>query len=198
MSKSEEWRDLSSSTSADSLRRTQSHSAWQAIYPQRRLANNGRLDIGLMESCMLSPVLIAIDGSSASEGLLQLAQQFCQPDRHRLQVMLAIDSAFALSEPISLYEQQEFPAATDEQRHANHVVAQALQQLRAQGFACEGKLVQAEPVAAIVAQARQLDCALIIMGHRHLSRVGRLLDPSISSKVIDQVGCPVLVDSRQG
>ncbi|MFK0088139.1 universal stress protein [Pseudomonas sp. NPDC090755] len=149
---------------------------------------------------MLSPVLIAIDGSSASRGLLELAQRFCLPNHHRLQVMLAIDSAFALNDghgTISLYEQQEFPAATEEQRHANQVVAQALQQLRAQGFACEGKLVQAEPVAAIVAQARQLDCTLIIMGHRHLNRMGRLLDPSISSKVIDQVDCPVLVDSRQ-
>ncbi|MFK8331524.1 universal stress protein [Pseudomonas sp. BJa5] len=145
---------------------------------------------------MLSPVLIAIDGSSVSRGLVALAQQFCQPDRHRLQVMLAVDSAFALSEPISLYEQQEFPAATDEQRHADQAVAQTLHDLRALGFACEGKLVQGEPVAAIVAEARRLECALIIMGHRHLNRLGRLLDPSISSKVVDQVRCPVLVDSR--
>lgn len=149
---------------------------------------------------MLSPVLIAIDGSSASEGLLELAQQFCLPNCHRLQVMLAIDSAFALSDgpgPISLYEQQEYPAATDEQRHAVQAVRQALAQLRTLGFESEGKLVPGDPVSAIVAQARQLDCALIIMGHRHLNRLGRLLDPSISNKVIDQVSCPVLVDSRQ-
>jgi nucleotide-binding universal stress UspA family protein len=31
------------------------------------------------------------------------------------------------------------------------------------------------------------------MGHRHLSRLGRLLDPSISAKVIDRVSVPVLV-----
>lgn len=145
---------------------------------------------------MLSPVLIAIDGSSACQGLLELAQQYCQPSRHRLQVLLAIDSAFALSS-ISLYEQQEYPAATDEQRHAEHAVQQSLQRLRALGFASEGALVQGDPVSAIVSQARRLDCALIIIGHRHLNRLGRLLDPSISSKVIDQVSCPVLVDSRQ-
>ncbi|MNP77106.1 Universal stress protein family protein [compost metagenome] len=57
--------------------------------------------------------------------------------------------------------------------------------------------MQGEPVAAIVAAARELECELIIVGHRHLNRLGRLLDPSISNKVIDQVSCPVLVDSRQ-
>ncbi|KJK17377.1 universal stress protein [Pseudomonas sp. 2(2015)] len=149
---------------------------------------------------MLSPVLIAIDGSSASQGLVELAQQYCLPNCHRLQVVLAIDSAFALSDgpgAISLYEQQEYPAATDEQRHAVQAVRQALENLRALGFESEGRLVPGEPVAAIVAAARALECELIIIGHRHLNRLGRLLDPSISNKVIDQVSCPVLVDSRQ-
>ncbi|MDN7141713.1 universal stress protein [Pseudomonas sp. JQ170] len=144
---------------------------------------------------MLSPVLIAIDGSSASYGLLALARQYCLPDRHLLQVVLAVDSAFAL-ERVTAYEAQEYPAATDEQRHANAAIQQALEQIRAWGFECEGVLVPDEPVAAIVSQARAIDCALIIMGHRHLNRLGRLLDPSISNKVIDQVQCPVLVDSR--
>ncbi|MFZ0154137.1 MULTISPECIES: universal stress protein [unclassified Pseudomonas] len=144
---------------------------------------------------MLSPVLIAIDGSSASEGLLELAQQYCQPANHRLHVVLAIDGAFALDR-VTAFEQQEYPAATDEQRHASLALQQALQRLRGLGFESEGKLVQGEPVAVIVSQARTLDCALIIMGHRHLNRLGRLLDPSISNKVIDQLSCPVLVDSR--
>ncbi|MNJ03886.1 Universal stress protein family protein [compost metagenome] len=51
-------------------------------------------------------------------------------------------------------------------------------------------------MTAIVSEAQRLDCVLIIIGHRHLNRLGRLLDPSISNKVIDQVKCPVLVDSR--
>ncbi|MDD2057422.1 universal stress protein [Pseudomonas sp. GD03860] len=144
---------------------------------------------------MLSSVLIAIDGSSASAGLLELARQYCLPERHQLQVVLAIDGAFAL-ERVSAFEVQEYPAATDEQRHANQAMQQVLEQLRASGFECEGVLVADEPVAAIVSRARSLDCVLIIMGHRHLNRLGRLLDPSISNKVIDQVECPVLVDSR--
>ncbi|WP_442112267.1 universal stress protein [Pseudomonas sp. NUPR-001] len=144
---------------------------------------------------MLSPVLIAIDGSSASQTLLDLAQQYCQPARHRLHVVLAIDAAFAVG-AIGAYEQQEYPAASDEQRHANLAVQSVAQQLRDMGFDSDGSLVQGEPVTVIVSEAQRLGCALIIMGHRHLSRLGRLLDPSISNKVIDQVACPVLVDSR--
>ncbi|TDF86596.1 universal stress protein [Pseudomonas sp. H9] len=144
---------------------------------------------------MLSPVLIAIDGSNASHALLQLAQQYCQPERHRLHVVLAIDTAFTVGS-IGLYEQQEYPAASDEQRHANLAVQSAAQRLQDMGFASDGALVQGDPVSVIVSEAQRLGCALIVMGHRHLSRLGRLLDPSISSKVIDQVDCPVLVDSR--
>lgn len=145
---------------------------------------------------MTRTVLIAIDGSSDCHGLLELARQYCRAEVHPLQVVLAIDSAFALSE-IGAYEQQEFPAASDEQRHAGQALQSTVQQLREWGFDAEGRLVQGDPVTAIVSEARRLDCTLIIMGHRHLNRLGRLLDPSISSKVIDQINCPVLVDSRQ-
>ena len=54
-------------------------------------------------------------------------------------------------------------------------------------------MVAGQPVEAIITKARELECELIIIGHRHLSRVGRLLDPSISAKVIDRAHVPVLV-----
>ncbi|MHC6224101.1 universal stress protein [Pseudomonas sp. X10] len=145
---------------------------------------------------MPSNVLIAIDASPASSGLLDLARRYCQPERHRLHVLLAIDSTFAVHDrpaPIRQDELEEYPAACEEQRLADSAVASAVRGLRESGFTCEGKLVAAEPVEAIVSQAEALGCELIVMGHRHLSRLGRLLDPSISSKVIDRVACPVLV-----
>mgnify|MGYP006171533477 CR=1 FL=1 len=57
-------------------------------------------------------------------------------------------------------------------------------------------LVNGDPVSSIVAEAKRLGSDLIVMGHRHLSRLDRMFDPSISSKVIDKAGCPVLVDAR--
>ncbi|WP_434772509.1 universal stress protein [Pseudomonas entomophila] len=141
-------------------------------------------------------VLIAIDASVASHALLDLAERYCTPQAHAVHVVLAIDATFAVHGRPAVFTEQElddFPAACDEQRQADQAMAGALRRLREAGFACTGALLAQTPVEAIVTQATTLDCELIIMGHRHLSRLGRLLDPSISAKVIDQVSVPVLV-----
>lgn len=145
---------------------------------------------------MPHPVLIAIDASPAATGLLTLAQRYCRPDEHTLHVLLAIDTTFAVHDHRTAYteeEREQYPAACDEQQLAEQAVANAVQALHGAGFACHGSLVAGQPVQAIIAKAEELECELIIMGHRHLSRLGRLLDPSISTKVIDRVQVPVLV-----
>jgi nucleotide-binding universal stress UspA family protein len=45
-------------------------------------------------------------------------------------------------------------------------------------------------------QARRLKCDLIVIGHRHLSRLERLFEPSIGQWTIDHAPCPVLVETR--
>ncbi|GHS79347.1 hypothetical protein PAGU2196_01810 [Pseudomonas sp. PAGU 2196] len=145
---------------------------------------------------MPTPVLIAIDASPASFALLTLARRYCRPGEHELHVLLAIDSTFAVHEqpaPYTTEELEEYPAACEEQQHADHAVAKAVRELQDAGFTSQGCMVAGQPVEAIVSKAQDLRCELIIMGHRHLSRLGRLLDPSISAKVIDQVAVPVLV-----
>ncbi|QXI34531.1 universal stress protein [Pseudomonas promysalinigenes] len=150
---------------------------------------------------MPSPVLIAIDASPACAALLTLASRYCRPGDHELHVLLAIDTTFAVHDkpaPYTAQELEEYPAACEEQRHGERAVAEAVQHLQQAGFSSQGYLVARQPVEAIVAKAQALNCELIIMGHRHLSRLGRLLDPSISAKVIDRVEVPVLVGAAQG
>lgn len=145
---------------------------------------------------MPRPVLIAIDASPAAAGLLTLAQRYCRPGEHTLHVLLAIDATFAVHDQRTAYtaqELEEYPAACDEQQLAEHAVSDAVKTLREAGFDSLGCMAAGQPEDAIVAKARELECELIIMGHRHLSRLGRLLDPSISAKVIDRVQVPVLV-----
>ncbi|QPN46333.1 universal stress protein [Priestia aryabhattai] len=145
---------------------------------------------------MPSPVLIAIDASPASSALLTLARRYCRPDEHELHVLLAIDSTFAVHDkpaPYTAEELEQYPAACEEQRLGDRAVAEAVALLKQAGFTSHGCMVAGQPVEAIVAKARELQCELIIMGHRHLSRLGRMLDPSISAKVIDRVEIPVMV-----
>ncbi|MBO9548325.1 universal stress protein [Pseudomonas sp.] len=145
---------------------------------------------------MPSPVLIAIDASPASTALLTLARRYCRPGEHELHVLLAIDSTFAVHDkpaPYTAEELEEYPAACEEQRLGDRAMAEAVELLQQAGFSSQGCMVAGQPVEAIVTKAKELNCELIIMGHRHLSRLGRLLDPSISTKVIDRVEVPVLV-----
>ncbi|ATB64655.1 universal stress protein [Pseudomonas mosselii] len=145
---------------------------------------------------MPHPVLIAIDASPASHALLDLARRYCRPGEHTLHVLLAIDSTFAVHDHRTAYteeELEEYPAACDEQQLAEHAVNSAVGILCEAGFESLGCMVAGQPVEAIITKARELECELIIIGHRHLSRVGRLLDPSISAKVIDRAHVPVLV-----
>jgi len=145
---------------------------------------------------MPNPVLIAIDASPAATVLLALARRYCRPGEHELHVLLAIDSTFAVHDrpaPYTAEELEEYPAACEEQQHADHAVAEAVGELQQAGFASQGCMVAGQPVDAIIAKAQELNCELVIMGHRHLSRLGRLLDPSISAKVIDRIEMPVLV-----
>ncbi|MFJ4055889.1 universal stress protein [Pseudomonas sp. NPDC089743] len=145
---------------------------------------------------MPSPVLIAIDASPASTALLTLARRYCRPDEHELHVLLAIDSTFAVHDkpaPYTAEELEQYPAACEEQRLGDRAVAEAVASLKQAGFSSQGCMVAGQPVEAIVAKAQEIKCELIIMGHRHLSRLGRMLDPSVSAKVIDRVTVPVLV-----
>jgi len=149
---------------------------------------------------MPQPVLIAIDASPAAACLLALARRYCRPAEHRLHVLLAIDSTFAVHQQPRAYtdeELEQYPAACDEQQLAERAVASAVRSLREAGFDSLGCMVAGQPVDVIVAKAEELECELIIIGHRHLSRLGRLLDPSISAKVIDRVQVPVLVGAAQ-
>ncbi|TEE80977.1 universal stress protein [Pseudomonas aeruginosa] len=50
----------------------------------------------------------------------------------------------------------------------------------------------------ILGEARRLGCELIVIGHRHLGRLERLLDPSVGDRVIREAPCPVLVEVREG
>ncbi|WP_312936461.1 universal stress protein [Pseudomonas sp.] len=145
---------------------------------------------------MPRPALIAIDASPASHAIVELAERYCRPSEQALRVLLVVDPSFAVHGAPSDYTEQErdqYPAACEEQQLAERAVAHAVDALRAAGFDCEGRTVPGDPVEVILDTARALDCELIVMGHRHLSRLGRLLDPSVSSKVIDQGQWPVLV-----
>ncbi len=77
-----------------------------------------------------------------------------------------------------------------------------LDEARALLAGCElevrAELRAGDPVQVILGEARRLGCELIVIGHRHLGRLERLLDPSVGDRVIREAPCPVLVEVREG
>jgi nucleotide-binding universal stress UspA family protein len=63
------------------------------------------------------------------------------------------------------------------------------------GFEVEGHLLGGDPFDAIVESATRLRADLIVMGHRHLSRLQRLTTPSTADRVLERAPCPVLVET---
>ena len=64
--------------------------------------------------------------------------------------------------------------------------------------ALEVRAVALAAQQVILGDARRLGCELIVIGHRHLGRLERLLDPSVGDRVIREAPCPVLVEVREG
>ncbi|WAH60824.1 universal stress protein [Pseudomonas silvicola] len=148
---------------------------------------------------MTTNVLIAIDGSDQRHAVIDLAGRYLTPSRHALKVLLAVDPSFSLAsenDHIARPDEVEYPAASEQQHAANHLIKAACDALEAAGYHVEGALVQGEPADVIVNRAAALNCGLIVMGHRHLSWLGKVFDPSVSARVLDAARCPVLIQTR--
>lgn len=77
--------------------------------------------------------------------------------------------------------------------HAHEDVARAHAFLRELGIASEMRMEYGDPAEEIVAEARTGGYDLVIVGSRGRGSVGRLILGSISTQVVDQAPCPVLV-----
>lgn len=148
---------------------------------------------------MFKSLLVAIDGGEQSRKVLELASRLAESATQpaHLHLICVVDPAYALTDCETTFARQEYPAAAGEQHHAESLIAYALEHLREHGIDCSaGTLRGGNPALAICEEAARLGCDLIVIGHRHLSFLGRLLEPSVGSRVLDDAPCPVLVEVR--
>jgi nucleotide-binding universal stress UspA family protein len=145
---------------------------------------------------MFKNILVAIDGSEQSWKVLDLASKLAGATS-ALHLICVIDPAYTLPDSESLFARQEYPAAACEQHHGQTLMNKALEQLQARGITCSANTLSGgDPARTLCEEAERIDSDLLVIGHRHLSFLGRLLDPSVASKVLDASPCPVLVEVR--
>ncbi len=59
----------------------------------------------------------------------------------------------------------------------------------------EGRVCTGQPSDTIIIEAKRIGADVIVMGHRHLSRLQRWADPSTAEAVIERAPCPVLIET---
>ncbi|MDN6859113.1 universal stress protein [Pseudomonas sp. CAN2814] len=140
---------------------------------------------------MFKRILLAIDGAAQSPRIITTAGELARCNGAQVHVVCAVDRAFAMPRQDAL----EYPPAEQEQHEAQALVDEAVAQL--QPNVATGAVVAGDPARAILREAEKLECDLIVIGHRHLGRIERLLDPSVGQRVIERSPCPVLVEVRE-
>ncbi|MCL7715073.1 universal stress protein [Stenotrophomonas mori] len=144
---------------------------------------------------MFTTLLVALDGGPQHERVLDLAAALAGP-RSRLHLLCVLDPEYALADDAGADDRRTYPQAARQRSRAEAVLADALADLRERGVDAVARLPAGDPGEVISEQARQLGCDLIVIGHRHLSRLQRLFEPSVGRWTIDHAPCPVLVETR--
>ncbi|MDW5500778.1 universal stress protein [Pseudomonas lundensis] len=147
----------------------------------------------------MKTLLVAVDNSANARKVISLAAEQALAQQAAVVVLCCVDLSYSVTGPYEIEageDPEDFEYAQDEQQAAATVVRQALAELQSAGVNARGRVVAGEPSETIVAQAKTLNAAMIIMGRRHLSSFNRLLKGSNSASVIENAECPVLIDVR--
>lgn len=141
---------------------------------------------------MFSSVLIAVDSWEYTTHLLDLAKRICL-EANTVDVIY-VDSRLS-NTPEYFFYTDDF-ANSEVETGQKQIIQDALCYLsKTARINAKGVLVGGDTADAILSYAKQIDCDLIIMGHRNLPIISRLFEPSISLKVLKKAHCPVLVDN---
>ena len=84
----------------------------------------------------------------------------------------------------------------DEQQQATlRILREGVEWLKARNLNAQGQLVFGDPVSHIATCARKLGCDLIVIGHRHRSRLARWWSEDEDATLLEQAPCSILVAS---
>jgi nucleotide-binding universal stress UspA family protein len=81
----------------------------------------------------------------------------------------------------------------DEQQAALRILREGVEWLKARNLDAQGQLVFGDPVGHIATCARTLGCDLIVVGHRHRSRLARWWSEDEDATLLEQAPCSILV-----
>ncbi len=133
------------------------------------------------------PIALAVDGSSDSDAATGAAVELSS----RLGAPLHVLHVAAVSlSPFSLNPGEASAVAEDFRRTLDETVAH-IQQLG--GSVADAQLREGDPVTEIVSLCREVQAGIAVLGTRGRSRVRQAILGSVSSGVVRESPCPVLL-----
>lgn len=153
---------------------------------------------------MFKKALIPIDGSEYSLKAIEIASKIIDPDDGEAIVLTVVEPGVmqmpqTYLERITLYDASIPPVVLPKGAHdqalerASLIVTKAQEILTSSGLRAEGRVLRGDPVKTIVQEAKKEQVDIIIIGSRGNSGVAKLLLGSVSSRVVQEAPCSVLV-----
>ena len=148
---------------------------------------------------MIEKILVALDGSEASNRALDLALNIA--DKYSAEVLLLtviqpVTIPFYVFEGVPTPIGSEFDTYFERvQAYSNQILSEALKKAKKERpkLKISTKLEEGRPANKIVQTAEEEGCDVIVMGSRGLSGVKELFLGSVSDRVADNAKCPVLI-----
>jgi nucleotide-binding universal stress UspA family protein len=143
---------------------------------------------------MFKHILLATDGSAASEHAARMAVDLARAHGARLTVLYVVDPYpyLGIGEANPLGFQAYMSAALQHAAEAHNKVAALCEQ--APAVPCQPRLAEDVGAASgIVQSAKQVDADLVVVGSHGRTGVARLMLGSVASKVVAESPVPVLV-----
>jgi len=142
---------------------------------------------------MFQRILLATDGSAASEQAARLAVDLAKAHGAKLTVLYVVDPYpyLGIGESNPLGFQAYMSAAMQHASEAHHKVMTLAEQA---GVDCQPRVAEDVAAAAgIIQSARQIDADLVVVGSHGRTGMARLMLGSVATKVVAESPAPVLV-----
>ncbi|MBF0482588.1 MAG: universal stress protein [Desulfovibrionaceae bacterium] len=139
---------------------------------------------------MLKTILVAVDSSAQHAAILDQATELAIAFGSSVHVVSVADTVSKGTVPM-VYPSGAFIESLN--REAQAVLKAACHRLSEHGVPCRTHALAGPVAQRVVELAVELDADLIVIGHRHLSWMQRLLENSVGRNLLDQSPCNVLV-----
>ena len=139
---------------------------------------------------MFRTILVAYDGTSASDVALHMAAELAQAGKARLHVLaILVTSGGLLLNPAAVSSE----LLDVERKFLVDAMESAVRKLGPHSAAIDTCIRDGEPVREVVAYAHEIKADLVVVGHSDKGVIGRWFEGSVGSQLLDALPCSLLV-----